>query len=81
MDPPFLKFGYSWKATKFEKNLPLKRHQNLSGRFFSNFVVFSEYPIFKSIQQVNKLSYHTPSLVQCTTALFELAQNYYYAEL
>ena len=46
-----LKFGYSEKATKFEKNLPLKIWRywvasNFKWIFFSNFVAFSEYPNF-----------------------------------
>ena len=46
-----IKFGYSEKATKFEKIFHLKfdvteYHQILSARFFSNFVAFSEYPNF-----------------------------------
>ena len=46
-----LKFGYSEKATKFEKIFHVKfdvteQCQILSGRFFSNFVAFSEYPNF-----------------------------------
>ena len=46
-----LKFGHSEKATKFEKIFHLKfdvteYRQILSGNFFSNFVVFSEYPNF-----------------------------------
>ena len=49
----FVKFGYSEKATKFEKTFHLKFDatqycQILSGRFFSNFVGFSEYPNFKN---------------------------------
>ena len=48
----FLKFGYSEKATKSEKIFHLKfdatqKRQIVSGRFFSNFVAFSEYPNFK----------------------------------
>ena len=46
-----VKFGYSEKATKFEKNLPLKIWRywvasNLKKKIFSNFVAFSEYPNF-----------------------------------
>ena len=37
---PTLKFGYSEKATKFEKNLPLK------------IVAFSEYPNFNKFQEI-----------------------------
>ena len=46
-----VKFRYSEKASKFEKIFHIKfdfteyRHI-LSGRFFSNFVAFSEYPNF-----------------------------------
>ena len=46
-----LKFGYSEKATKFEKNLPHKIWRywvasNFKWKIFSNFVAFSEYPNF-----------------------------------
>ena len=49
-----VKFGYSEKATKFEKIFHLKfdvteQRQILSRRFFSNFVAFSEYPNFNEI--------------------------------
>ena len=48
-----LKFGHSEKATKFEKNLPLKiwRYSlasNFKWNFFSNSVAFSEYPNFNT---------------------------------
>ena len=39
-----LKFGYSEKATKFEKIFHLKFDAT---QIFSNFVAFSEYPNFK----------------------------------
>ena len=47
-----LKFGYSEKATKFEKKIPLKIWcysvtSNFKLKIFSNFVAFSEYPSFK----------------------------------
>ena len=47
-----VKFGYSEKVTKFEKNLPLKIWRywvasNFKWKIFSNFVAFSEYPNFK----------------------------------
>ena len=47
-----VKFGYSEKATKFENIFHLKlevteKCQILGGRFFSNFVAFSEYSNFK----------------------------------
>ena len=50
-----LKFKYSEKAKKFEKNLPLKIwHYSVTSNFkwkiFSNFVAFSEYPNF-NLQQ------------------------------
>ena len=46
-----LKFRYSEKSTKFEKNLPLKIWRywvvsNFKWKIFSNFVAFSEYPNF-----------------------------------
>ena len=48
-----LKFEYSEKATKFEKKI---RRQIVSGRFFSNFVAFSEYPNFtKKINLIYKV--------------------------
>ena len=49
-----LKFGYSEKATKFEKNLPLKiwcysvMPNFFKWKIFSNFVAFSEYLNFTS---------------------------------
>ena len=48
-----LKFGYSEKATEFEKIFHSKFDvtkwlQILSGRLLSNFVAFSEYPNFSS---------------------------------
>ena len=53
-NPPFLllKFRYSEKAAKFEKNHLLKiwRYSltsNFKRKIFSNFVAFSEYPNFK----------------------------------
>ena len=41
-----LKFGYSEKATKFEKNFHLKFDVT---EMFSNFVAFSEYPNFNKV--------------------------------
>ena len=46
-----LKFRYFEKATKFEKNLPLKLWcywvaSNFKWKILSNFVAFSEYPNF-----------------------------------
>ena len=55
-----LKFGYSEKATKFEKIFHLKFDvieyvaSNFKSNFFSNFEAFSEYPNFK-INYLNKL--------------------------
>ena len=54
MSSKTLKFGYSEKATKFGKNLPLKilRYSvtsNFKWKIFSNFVAFSEYPNFKAV--------------------------------
>ena len=51
----FLKFKYSEKATKFEKNLPHKIWcysvtLNFNWKIFSNFVAFSEYPSFKKVR-------------------------------
>ena len=48
-----VQFGYSEKATKFEKIFHVKfdvteQRQILSGRFFSSFVAFSEYPNFNN---------------------------------
>ena len=42
----YVKFGYSEKATKFEKIFHLKfsNVKFLVEDFFSNFVAFSEYP-------------------------------------
>ena len=50
---PLIKFGYSEKATEFEKIFHSKFGvskwlQILSGRLLSNFVAFSEYPNFSS---------------------------------
>ena len=50
--PSVLKFRYSEKATKCRKNLPifltLLGNVKYDGRFFSNFVAFSEYLNFKA---------------------------------
>ena len=42
-----LKFRYAEKATKFEKNLPLK----IWRYYFSNIVALSEYPNFMYMQK------------------------------
>ena len=47
-----VKFGYSEKATNFEKIFHLKFDvywvaSNFQWKIFSNFVAFSEYPNFK----------------------------------
>ena len=52
MNKPKLKFGYSEKATKFKKYIPLKFDamysltSNFKWKIFPNFVAFSEYPNF-----------------------------------
>ena len=55
----FLKFRYSEKATKFQKNLPLlslridfEKRQD----FLSNFVAFSQYLNFKIFSELKKKS-------------------------
>ena len=50
-----LKFGYSEKATQFEKIFHLKFDvtENFKWKIFSNFLAFSEYPNFNTLLLVN----------------------------
>ena len=48
----WIKFGYSEKATKFEKIYSVT--SNFKWKIFSNFVAFSEYPKFNEFSTLQK---------------------------
>ena len=62
----FVKLQFFEKATKFEKISHLFWHlHKTSGRLFSNFVAFSEYPNFKSTQFISFPSFLLQKVVSC----------------